>query len=111
MALPALLERVRDRAVMVTAGFLLSGLGLATGLWATALGWPEWPVLLVIWCGLGAANTAILTPAGRLLRHSAHAEDRPAIFAAQFALSHALWLLAYPLAGVLGAGLGVAWAL
>jgi hypothetical protein len=34
-----------------------------------------------------------------LLRRSAHAEDRPALFAAQFALSHACWLLTYPLSG------------
>ena len=39
------------------------------------------------------------TPSGRLLRRSAHAEDRPALFAAQFALSHACWLVTYPLSG------------
>ena len=32
---------------------------------------------------------------------------RPALFAAQFALSHACWLLTYPLAGWLGAMLGL----
>jgi hypothetical protein len=36
------------------------------------------------------------------LRRSAHAEDRPSLFAAQFALSHACWLMTYPLAGWLG---------
>ena len=41
----------------------------------------------------------MLTPSGRLLKRSAHAEDRPAVYAAQFALSHACWLLTYPLAG------------
>jgi len=34
-----------------------------------------------------------------LLKRSAHAEDRPAVYAAQFALSHACWLVTYPLAG------------
>jgi len=59
------------------------------------------------------AATAIFTmaqlPAGRLLRRSALSEDRPALFSAQFALSHACWLLTYPLAGWLGesGGLGV----
>lgn len=48
------------------------------------------------------------TPTGRLLRRSAHPEDRPALFAAQFALSHACWLLTYPLAGWLGAKAGLA---
>lgn len=36
---------------------------------------------------------------GRVLKRSAHAEDRPAVYAAQFALSHAYWLMTYPLAG------------
>jgi hypothetical protein len=47
-----------------------------------------------------------ITPSGRLLRRSAGDSDRPAIFAAQFALSHACWLIAYPLAGQIGAGFG-----
>lgn len=50
---------------------------------------------------LRVGYSAMLTPSGRLLRRSAHPEDRPAIFAAQFALSHACWLVAYPLAGLL----------
>ena len=41
------------------------------------------------------------------MRRSAQAEDRPALFAAQFALSHACWLLTYPLAGWLGAFAGI----
>ena len=49
----------------------------------------------------------VLTPSGRLLRRSARPEDRPALFAAQFALSHACWLIAYPLAGRFGAGFGL----
>ena len=55
----------------------------------------------------GMFYSAILTPSGRLLRHSAHAEDRPAIFAAQFALSHACWLVTYPVAGWVGSALGL----
>jgi len=34
-------------------------------------------------------------------------EDRPALFAAQFALSHACWLGTYPLSGWLGAAAGL----
>jgi predicted MFS family arabinose efflux permease len=52
---------------------------------------------------LGLGYSLVQTPTGRLLRRSAHAEDRPALFAAQFALSHACWLVTYPLAGWLGA--------
>lgn len=47
------------------------------------------------------------TPSGRLLRRSSQSEDRPALFAAQFALSHACWLLTYPVAGWLGAKAGL----
>ena len=43
---------------------------------------------------------------GRLVRRSAHAPDRPALFAAQFAPSHACWLITYPLAGWVGARAG-----
>jgi hypothetical protein len=41
------------------------------------------------------------------LRRSAQPVDRPALFAAQFALSHACWLLTYPLAGWLGSAAGM----
>ncbi len=63
--------------------------------------------LLPVWVLLGLGNGLVLTPSGRLLRRSAHTGDRPALFAAQFALSHACWLLTYPLAGGLGAALGL----
>jgi hypothetical protein len=57
------------------------------------------PVLLGAWLLVGLGYSTVLTPSGRLLRRSAHAEDRPALFAAQFALSHACWLVTYPLSG------------
>jgi hypothetical protein len=45
----------------------------------------------------------MITPAGRALRRSSNASDRPSLFAAQFALSHASWLIAYPVAGLVSA--------
>ena len=51
---------------------------------------------------------AVQTPAGRLLRRSARNVDRPAIFAAQFALSHVCWLVAYPASGFLSSAIGLA---
>ncbi|MFX7878714.1 MFS transporter, partial [Acinetobacter baumannii] len=62
-----------------------------------------WGVILAGWLVLGIAYSASITPGGRLLRRSSGAEDRPALFAAQFALSHVCWLVAYPLAGQTGA--------
>ena len=66
-----------------------------------------WPVLLAVWALLGAAYSATQVPTGRLLRRSAHPEDRPSLFAVQLALSHACWLITYPLAGWLGTVAGM----
>ena len=77
-------------------------LGTALGPLAGSL-----PALMALWAVLGFGYSLTQTPSGRLLRRSAHPEDRPAIFAAQFALSHACWLLTYPLAGRFGAAFGL----
>jgi len=102
LALPRLLdERVTDRMAMLAGAGLLAA-ALLLGPLA-----PSWPMLLPVWALLGLGNGLVLTPSGRLLRRSAHAGDRPALFAAQFALSHACWLVTYPLAGGLGAAIGL----
>lgn len=49
----------------------------------------------------------VMTPSGRLLKQSCLADERPTLFAAQFSLSHACWLIGYPLAGWLGASQGM----
>ncbi len=109
--LPRLLDRVSDRKLMLTAasamGLILGALGLGTALVPGS----TWVIVLVGWAALGIAYSAVLTPGGRLLRRSAHAPDRPAVFAAQFALSHACWLVTYPMAGWLGASLALPTAL
>jgi MFS family permease len=101
LALPRLLERIADRAAMLAGAAVL----VAGTLAAAAM--PPFALLLPLWVLLGAGYSLAQTPAGRLLRRSSHPEDRPALFAAQFALSHACWLLAYPLAGWLGASAGL----
>jgi MFS family permease len=107
LMLPRLLEQVGDRPVMLAGAGALVALAPALGaaLWAGQT--PEWGAFLALWVLIGFAYAAILTPSGRLLRRSAHPQDRPALFAAQFALSHACWLLTYPLAGVAGRWLGM----
>ena len=99
LMLPRLLDRLPDRPFMLGGGVVLC-LGLLLG-----LADPGFLALLVLWFVLGAGSSLIQTPAGRLLRRSAHQGDRPAVFAAQFALSHACWLIAYPLAGWLATAL------
>ncbi|HPE58746.1 MAG TPA: MFS transporter [Thiolinea sp.] len=101
LSLPKLLEQVPDRPVMITgAAALVAGTAIGALI-------PSFTMLLPLWFVIGFGYSVAQTPSGRLLRRSAHAGDRPAIFAAQFALSHACWLIAYPLAGRFGAGMGL----
>lgn len=102
LILPRLLSTARDRALMLGGAVLL-----LTVLVAAAVRMPAWPGLLVLWAFLGLGTGLIQTPAGRLIRQSCTAGDRPAFFAAQFALSHAAWLVAYPVAGLVGAAFGL----
>ncbi|WP_281968991.1 MFS transporter [Roseovarius nanhaiticus] len=105
LALPRLLDRFPDRPVMMAGAWLMVAalLGIAATIVSLGL---TWPLLLAVWLLIGLGNSAVLTPSGRLLRRSAHPEDRPAIFAAQFALSHACWLVTYPLSGWLMTAFG-----
>ncbi len=104
LLLPKLLNRVADRDAML-AGALMLVLGLVAGGLLSGYG-----MLLSVWFWLGVGYSLAQTPSGRLLRRSVHPEDRPAIFAAHFALSHSCWLITYPLAGLIGslAGMPVA---
>lgn len=109
LTLPRILDRIADRTVMLAAAAVLT-LALAALAAITAIMQPGpayWHVLLGGWLVLGVAYSASVTPSGRLLRRSANADDRPALFAAQFALSHVCWLVCYPLVGQLGARVGM----
>ncbi len=101
LLLPRLLDRHSDRTFMLAGGAILAG-GLLFG-----LADPGFGGLMAVWLVLGAGSSMVQTPAGRLLRRSAREPDRPALYAAQFALSHACWLIAYPLAGWLGSAFGL----
>lgn len=111
LALPRLLDRTSDRKVMLAGAILLAGVLTALASFWRMHSEPQfWGFLLAAWVLLGIGYSATVTPGGRLLRRSSGSEDRPALFAAQFALSHVCWLIAYPLAGQIGAlwGFGVA---
>lgn len=100
LILPRLLDKISDRMpMMVGTGLLVVGLGLGIFL-------KDYFTLVVLWALLGVGYSLSQTPSGRLLRRSSTPEDRPALFAAQFALSHSCWLLTYPLAGWVGATWG-----
>ena len=106
LMLPRLLNRITDRLVMVSSALILAGAMIGQAILMLWAGLPGWGVFLAGWAVMGVFYSAILTPSGRLLRSSAHAEDRPSLFAAQFALSHACWLLTYPAAGWAGDAFG-----
>ncbi len=99
LAVPRLLDHIADRSLMRNAALALGLFTVAFAVWLGESTPPAWGVFLAAWALIGLLYSAILTPSGRLLRRSAHAEERPAVFTAQFALSHACWLVTYPLAG------------
>lgn len=98
---PRLLTVIADRILM-----MVGAVGAAAGLAVTAavlsVTTPGPTVLMALWAALGAATAMVTTPAGRLLARTG--PDRTAVFTAQFSLSHAGFLLTYPIAGWVGAG-------
>jgi hypothetical protein len=108
LALPSALDRVSDRLVMLGGGLALP-VGLVAAAAVTGIGGPgAWAWSLLIWFALGAATSLILTPSARLLRRASSPVSRPAVFAAQFSLSHACFMVTYPLAGILATRAGLA---
>jgi MFS family permease len=102
LALPHLLDQVTIRSAMLAGGLLLP-IGLALAALVDDFGG-----LIAVWLALGVGLSLVQTPSGLLVRRSGRADERPALFAAQFSLSHACWLATYPIAGVLGSTLGLA---
>ena len=112
-ALPRILERLDARPVMMAgAATLITGLGSAIALSTASGGEWRWVAAVAVWAVIGVGTAAVLTPTGQVLRRSSQAADRPALFAAQFSLSHLAWLLTYPLTGWLSttAGFTITWA-
>ncbi|MCX0273477.1 MFS transporter [Nocardia zapadnayensis] len=107
LALPRALDRVGERSIVLAgAGTLVLGIAMAVTM--ALYGPGSRAATLAVWAVIGAGTGLAITPAGRVLRRSAHAKDRPALFAAQFSLSHLCWLITYPLAGRLATATGFA---
>jgi H+ antiporter protein len=98
LLLPRLLDEQPDRPIMIGGAAVLVASLLTLSL-VSLLYDTRWVSLLAGWFIIGIGYSAVLTPSGRLLKRSAHAEDRPAVYAAQFALTHVCWLITYPTAG------------
>jgi MFS family permease len=101
LLLPRLLAVIEDRRLMLGGGGFMILAVAAVPIVATL------PALMALWAVAGFGFSLTQTPIGRILNRSADEADRPALFAAQFALSHACWLVTYPLAGWLGALAGL----
>lgn len=104
LAAPSILDRIRDRTMMIAGGLILPA-GLAVSAAIILAGGP-WLLLLAVWVMLGAGTSMIGTPSARLLRRASTERTRPYIFTAQFSLSHACFIITYPVAGWVGALLG-----
>lgn len=98
---PRLIEALDERRVMAAGAVLHAVLGMGVAVS------PGYAGYLVLWVGFGLAASLVLTPGGLVIARSAGSGDRASVFAAQFSLSHAGWLVAYPLAGQLGARVGL----
>jgi predicted MFS family arabinose efflux permease len=72
LCLPKLLKDISDRTAMLIGGGILVA-GLAIGISLT-----NYYFLLPLWTFLGIGYSLAQTPSGRLLRRSAHAQDRAA---------------------------------
>jgi MFS family permease len=102
LMMPFLLARIAERrlvrvgTVLLVAGLALGAL-LQSGLWA----------LLMLWAVLGLGVAWVLTPVTYLIRRLAAPADLQTLIAGQMSIANGCLLVAYPLAGWLGAGLGM----
>ncbi|GEE03874.1 MFS transporter [Gordonia spumicola] len=111
LVLPRVLDLLdSERPVMLFGASVLVAATVTTAVLAVT-DTASTPLIATVWSAIGAGMAAIVTPTGRVIRRVTPAVDLPAAFAAQFSLSHAAWLLAYPIAGwvATSAGLDVAW--
>jgi len=105
LATPWIVERVGViRTMMAGVAVIAIALGAAVAVTAavttSAAGW-GW--LLGTWALLGAGTSLVNTPSSRLLADASTDQNRNLVYTAQFALSHACFLVTYPIAGWLGA--------
>jgi MFS family permease len=101
MLMPLLLGRIAERR-LVLIGTVLLTVGLGLGAMQTKL-----IGLLILWAVLGLGVAWVLTPVTYLIRRLAAPADLQTLFAAQMSISNGCLLVAYPLAGWLGASLGI----
>lgn len=101
---PWIVERLGVVRAM-SAGVIIITTGLAAAVVVTAIALSTgtgWLLLLGVWAVLGAGTSLVNTPSSRLLADASTPQDRTLLYTAQFALSHACFLITYPIAGWVG---------
>ena len=105
LCIPRLVDRLGvTRTMLAGIAVVLAGLIAAVAVSAVVAGTGAgWWALLATWAALGAGTSLINTPSSRLLAAASSPDDRNLVYTAQFALSHACFLVTYPIAGWVGA--------
>ena len=67
---------------------------------------PRYAIVMAAWALIGAGYSILGVRSSELLAENSSGEERPHIYAAHFALSHAGWGVTYPLAGCLTTAFG-----
>ena len=102
---PRIVDRIGVTRTM-TLGAATIAFGLVAAVVSTVVatsGTDVWGALLVVWAFLGAGTSLVNTPSARLLLAASTEQNRNLVYTAQFSLSHAFFLITYPIAGWLGA--------
>jgi MFS family permease len=102
---PWIVDRLGVVRTMI-AGAIVITVGLVAATIVTAIATVDgagWVALLGTWVVLGAGTSLVNTPSSRLLADASTPQTRNLVYTAQFALSHACFLITYPIAGWIGA--------
>lgn len=102
---PWIVDRIGVVRTMM-AGAAAITIGLITAAIVTAVDTESgtgWGWLLATWGLLGMGTSLVNTPSSRLLADASTPSNRNLVYTAQFALSHACFLITYPIAGWIGA--------
>ncbi|MEK8073553.1 MFS transporter [Rhodococcoides navarretei] len=106
--IPRVLRATTDHILMLTGAVVaVTGTAAATLVATLHGGSAAWVALATTWAVLGIGTSMINTPSARILRRESDESTRNSIFTAQFSLSHAAFLLTYPVAGWVGAQFGL----
>lgn len=105
LSIPWLVERLGVIRTMISGAIVIvAGLVAAVAVTVLAIATGAgWFILLGTWALLGMGTSLVNTPSSRLLADASTPTNRNLVYTAQFALSHACFLVTYPVAGWLGA--------